>query len=168
MLPERHEHEQYFFSRSTARAVAAALASFTRPCLLCSPTIGLELAHRAHPCRVLDIDTRFSSVPGFLPWNLYRPQFLDESFGVIFCDPPFFNVSLSELFTAIRTLARFRLDHPLAITYLSRRSAAITSTFAPFNLRPTGYFPTYQTVDTTGRTTIELFANYSCPLWHRS
>jgi len=165
MLPELHQHEQYFFTRETSRALAAALATFTHPCLLCAPTVGLELAHIAHPCRVLDIDARFSSVPGFNHWNLYRPQFLDESFGAIFCDPPFFNASLSQLFTAIRTLTRFRFDHPLAITYLTRRATAITSTFAPFNVQPTGYFPTYQTVDTSGRTAIEVFANFPSPLW---
>lgn len=164
---ERHEREQYFFRPGSAVALCYALAEFENPCVLCAPLVGAQLARRRPNVRVLDIDTRFESVPGFRRWDLFRPEFINERFGVIFCDPPFFSVSLSRLFHAVRQLARHDLATPVAIAYLSRRTAAITSTFALFGLQPTGYRPEYLTVQNEGRNTIEVFANFDSLLWTR-
>jgi hypothetical protein len=144
---ERHEREQYFFRQGSAAALCYALAEFESPCVLCAPLVGAELSRRRRGVRVLDIDTRF---------------------GVVFCDPPFFTVSLSQLFKAVRMLAGHDTATPVAITYLSRRAGALTATFAPFDLRPTGYRPEYLTVQNDGRNAIEVFANFDCPLWTRS
>ena len=76
-----------------------------------------------------DIDERFADVAGFQSWNLYRPQHLDRTFDLILCDPPFFNVSLSQLFDALRLLAHFDFSQRLLVAYLTRRSTAIVSTF---------------------------------------
>jgi hypothetical protein len=165
---ERHEREQYFFRPSAAVALCLALAEFERPCLLCAPLVGAELSRRRRDVRVLDIDTRFAHLPAFREWHLHRPEFLPERFGLIFCGPPFFSVSLSQLFSAVRGLAGFDFSTPLAMTYLSRRSESITSVFAPFNLLPTGYRPEYLTVENDGRNSIEVFANFDCPLWTRA
>ena len=168
MIPqEQHEQEQYFFRGPTAAALCCALAAFDRPCVLCAPLVGAQLARRRNDVRILDIDRRFESVPGFAHWDVLRPRFLNERFGVIFCDPPFFSVSLSRLFRSVRMLARADFATPLAITYLSRRADAIRSAFGPFDLRPTGYRPEYLTVENSGRGAIEVFANFDCPLWDR-
>lgn len=162
---ERHEREQYFFQPETSAAIAGVLAAFAAPCVLCAPLVGAELARRKAAATVLDIDTRFAHLPGFCRWDIHRPTLLDCTFDVLFCDPPFFTVSLSQLFAAIRMLARHDLSKPLAIGYLSRRRAAITATFAPFGLMPTGFRPQYLTVRNEGRNEIEVFANFDCPLW---
>lgn len=167
MIPqERHEREQYFFRPRAAAALCRALGEFENPCILCAPLVGAEMALRTR-VRVLDVDERFGHVPGFRRWDLYRPEYLGETFGMIFCDPPFFTVSLSQLFQGIRTLARFDTSTPVAITYLSRRATALMSVFAPFNLQPTGYRPEYLTVENDGRNTIEVFANFNSLLWTR-
>ncbi|HVU63164.1 MAG TPA: hypothetical protein VHC70_04260 [Phycisphaerales bacterium] len=164
---ERHEREQYFFRPPAAVALCRALDGFEYPCVLCAPLVGAEMARRRRT-RILDIDDRFASVPGFLRWDVHRPEFIDERFGMIFCDPPFFTVSLSQLFDAIRLLARYDTTTPLAVTYLTRRAGAVESVFGPFGLRPTGYRPEYLTVDNDGRNSIEVFANFDGPLWTRS
>ena len=110
--------------------------------------------------RLLDTDTRFADLPFFREWNLYRPTPLDESFDLILCDPPFFNVSLSQLFTAIRLLAKFDYSHKIAIAYLGRRESALLGTFARFNLAPTGFFPIYQTVQSCAKNDIQFYANF--------
>jgi hypothetical protein len=167
MIPqEKHEREQYFFRPRAAVALSRALGEFENPCILCAPFLGAEMALRTR-VRVLDIDERFGRVPGFRRYDLHRPEYLGETFGMIFCDPPFFTVSLSQLFHGIRTLARYDTSTPLAITYLSRRAGALTSVFAPFNLQPTGYRPEYLTVDNDGRNLIEVFANFDSLLWSR-
>lgn len=159
-IEERHEREQYFFDDATIVAVAEMLAPMGRVCVLCAPMVGAVLEKRGCGPIVLDVDERFSHLRGFRRWDLHRPTHVNERFDVVFVDPPFFNLSLSQMFTAVRLLAQFDFTQRLAITYLARRKDAILDSFAMFQLRPTGFQPTYQTVDTAERNEIELFANF--------
>jgi len=157
---EQHEREQYFWNEATINAVADVAARWENPCCLCAPMVGRELARRGVQAHVLDIDERFSSVPGFMKYDLYRPLWLGERFGVIFCDPPFWIVSLSQLFAAIRRLSGYDDLQPLAICYPTRRGANLTATFARFGLKPSGFLPKYQTVQESERNRIEFFCNF--------
>src|SRR5262249_1967369 len=122
---------------------------------------------RGHVVPTLDLDERFAHLRGFVRWNIRRPTPLMFKPDLIICDPPFFGVSLSELFGAIRLLACFDTWTCVAVSYLSRRAGAITGTCRPFNLRGTAYRPAYVSVENAGRTSIELFANFHDPLWGR-
>lgn len=159
-MEERHEREQYFFDQPTLDAVADLLEPLGRVCLLCAPMVGVEMEDRGCDSIVLDLDERFSHLRGFRRWDIYRPTYLAERFDVIFADPPFFNVSLSQLFAAIRLLSHHDFSQRVMVGYLTRRANALLATFAPFGLRPTGIRPTYKTVDTAERNKIELFANF--------
>ena len=156
---ELHENEQYFFAEPTLAHLAGFLARFAATCCLCAPLLGRRLAEQGVAVTILDIDERFAAVRGFRCYNLYNPEWLDQEFDIIVCDPPFFNVSLSQLFAAIRLLSHNRFDQPLLISYLKRRSTAILGAFAPFGLQPTGYLPLYQTVQAVERNQIEFFSN---------
>lgn len=159
-MQERHDNEQYFFDPPTVQVVADLLAPYARPCVLCAPTVGAELESRGVAVTVLDIDERFAHLHGFRHWDINRPQRFDERFDVIFCDPPFFNVSLSRLLRAIRTLAHFDDGHALAVTYLARRRDAFLSTFGVFSLRETHLPMEYGTVWKCEKNEISLFANF--------
>ena len=159
-MEERHQREQYFFDRETLAALSDFVSRFERPCCLCAPMVGRELHRRGRTVRILDVDRRFADLPGFVEWDLYRPRHLDETFDLILCDPPFFNVSLSQLFTAVRLLAHFDLTSRVMISYPVRRSGAILGTFRPFALRATGYRPGYQTVQQCDNNDIEFYANF--------
>lgn len=158
-MHERHEHEQYFFDAPTLATLADAVAGFARPCCLCCPRLGQELERRGLEVRTLDIDERFASLRGFRRYDIYRPEWIGEAFGLIICDPPFFGVSLSQLFTAIRLLARHDYAQPILVSYLARRAPNILGTFAHFGLQPTGYHPGYQTVQAVARNDIAFFGN---------
>lgn len=160
IMYEIHANEQYFFEDSTVDALADLLEQFERPCVLCAPRVGEELEERGVEVAALDIDERFNFLSGFRHWDLYRPEPLETQFEIIFCDPPFFNVSLSRLFTAIRLLAKFDYRQRLIVSYLKRRQGAILGTFSRFNLQPTGWSPTYQTVKKCEKNKIEFFANF--------
>jgi hypothetical protein len=160
-MEERHDREQYFFSPATTAYLADFVSRFENPCCLCAPSVGVELARRGVRVRIIDIDERFAQAPGFRRYDLYRPEWLGEPFGIIICDPPFFNVSLSQLFAALRLLGRNRYEQPLLISYLRRRAASIEGTFTRFGLRATGYCPRYQTVQALSRNEIEFFGNLS-------
>ena len=156
---ELHENEQYFFAPQTLEALARFLQRYDRVCVLCAPLLGQALAQARRNVRVLDIDDRFSGVAGYRSWNVHRPEHLGETYDVIVCDPPFFNVSLSRLFRAIRVLALQRVDQPLLLSYLRRRSEAVLGTFSRFQLEPTGFRPTYVTVQRVERNDVEFFGN---------
>ena len=121
--------------------------------------IGVALNELKKDVTILDIDDRFKNAKGYLNWNIYRPQWIDKTFDIIFCDPPFFNVSLSQLFKAIRMLSHNNFEQKLMLCYLSRRKEAITGSFQVFNLKPSGYIPSYKTVQKTEKNKIEMFSN---------
>ncbi|MDM8529248.1 hypothetical protein QUF58_13720 [Anaerolineales bacterium HSG24] len=156
---ELHQNEQYFFNQSTLEHLADFVQYFSRPCCLCVPLLGKTLAERGVTVRILDVDERFASVPGFQSYDIHHPVWIEEEFDLIICDPPFYNVSLSQLFTAIRKLAHFNYHQSLIVSYLKRRSANVLGTFSPFNLVETGYYPGYQTVQDVERNKIEFFSN---------
>lgn len=158
---ENHQIEQFFWDEATIAAVADVASRFENPCCLCAPMVGRELEKRGIAARVLDSDARFADVAGFAFFDLYRPAWLGEDFGVIVCDPPFWKVSLSQLFAAIRILSLYQYTQPLAICYPTRRGANLSGTFARFELQPSGFFPKYRTVQDTERNHIEFFANFS-------
>ena len=168
-MQELHENEQYFFSEQTLQQFSDLLEPFVNPCILCAPTLAQVLQSQADSqretgvqktVRALDIDTRFEkSLPGFRLWNLYKPTRIDEQFDVIFCDPPFFNCSLSQLFSAIRLLSAFDYAQPIMICYLRRREQALLGTFAKFHLKPTGILASYKTVQNSERNEIQLYSN---------
>ncbi len=156
---ERHENEQYFFDEATLERLATFVRGFESPCLICAPLLGRRVAESGHPVRVLDIDERFSQVPGFRHFDLQRPEWLGEEYDLILCDPPFYNVSLARLFAGLRVLARNDFRQPLVVSYLSRRANAVLGTFGPFGIERPGIRVGYQTVQPTERNEIELFTN---------
>jgi putative N6-adenine methyltransferase len=114
---ELHKNEQYFFTSQTLDTLARFLEPYARVAVLCAPMPGRVLNETDRDVRMLDIDNRFARVRGYLYWDIQRPERLAEAYDIIVCDPPFFNVSLSRLFRAIRMLAHERFDHPLLLSY---------------------------------------------------
>lgn len=162
-VDEKHELEQYFFDRDTIAELAELVDCFENPCCVCTPMLAQALLERGREVALFDVDERFSSLPGFRKWDLERPVYLDEEFDFVICDPPFFNVSLRQLFHAMRTLTHFRYDLPLAMTYLSRRKGAFLRAMGDFELVDTGYRPRYETVEDSAKNEIALFANFELP-----
>ena len=158
-MEERHENEQYFFAADTIERLASFLESYESVCCLAAPTLGRELARRGQEVRVLDIDERFRDLPGFAYWDIARPTWRGEHHDVIVCDPPFFGVSLSQLFDALRVLTRYDFSGRVLVSYLTRREKSLLSVFADFDLRASGFRPRYETVDAAKRNDIELYTN---------
>lgn len=120
---------------------------------------GRALSEAKKNVTILDIDDRFANIKGYRSWNIYKPEWINQTFDIIFCDPPFFNVSLSQLFKAIRMLSHNNFEQRLMLGYLKRRRSAVPGSFHLFNLKPTGYFPSYITVQKTEKNEIEIFSN---------
>lgn len=156
---ERHQNEQYFFDENTLNVLVRFLSIWEAPCCICAPLLGKWAEEQGIPVTILDIDDRFSDLKGFRHYDIYRPQWVDKEFDLIICDPPFFNVSLSQLFNALRLLSHHNFEQYLLLSYLRRRTSAVTGTFSPFLLQPTGCCTGYQTVKKSERNEIEFFSN---------
>lgn len=156
---ELHEREQYFFDDGTLDHLAGFVGQYESPCCLCTPLLGQRLVERGSSVTILDVDERFASLTGYRHYDVYRPEWIEEEFDLIVCDPPFFKVSLSQLFPAIRMLAHNDYRQKLLMCYLTRRSDALLGAFANFGLEATGYRPSYQTVRPTEKNEIECYGN---------
>src|SRR5688572_6947792 len=104
---ELHDNEQYFFDAATLARLTAFLRPLGSVCCLCTPMLGEQLERAGANVAVLDVDERFARLKGFRRFDIYRPQWQGGKFDLIICDPPFYNVSLSQLFAAIRLLSQF-------------------------------------------------------------
>jgi len=156
---EDHQKEQYFFAPHTVQKLADLLAGYRQSCCLCAPMIARELAVRGQGTRLLEIDTRFADVPGFLRWDLYRPQQLGERFDAILCDPPFHIVRLSQLFTALRVVCHGDLSTPIFLCHLERRAVDVCGALAPFGLVPTDIEVGYVSVKPTPENRVCIYTN---------
>ena len=67
--------------------------AFTRIHAAFAPTVGQELERAGVPNRTLDLDGRFEGLSGFVRYDVTRPHWLGEEFGIILFDPPFFNAA---------------------------------------------------------------------------
>ena len=158
-MDERHGREQYFFDEATLTDLAEFIEGYDRPFVVFAPMLGKRLVERGTSARVLDVDDRFADLSGFRSYDVESPEWLGEAYGLIVCDPPFFNVSLKVLFAALRTLSRNDFAQRMVVFYLSRRAAAFERAFEPFGLKRTGYVPGYATVESVERNRIEAFSN---------
>lgn len=159
---ELHNNEQYFFDDDTIKRLILFLDSFKNNllCCLCAPLLGKELDKNGFTVDILDIDNRFSDLNNFLYYDVRKSRYVGVNYNLIICDPPFFSVKLSQLFSSIYRLTHFNFEHSLLISYLKRRESALLGTFSGFNLKPTGIFPAYQTVDTSkDKNRIEFYSN---------
>lgn len=156
---ELHKYEQYFFDEATINRLANFVMQYHFPCCLCTPLLGQELERRGIRTCTLDIDTRFTTLRGYRQFDLTRPEWLGEHYGLIVCDPPFFNVSLHRLFNAIRVLSRYDYSQPLLIFYLARRAVSVIGTFSRFGVEPLDFRAGYLTVQGSERNDVALFGN---------
>lgn len=101
-----HEKEQFFFDQPTLDQLTGFLSAWKSPCCICAPLLGKSLVEAGVDVTILDIDERFSSLKGFRRFDINRPDWLGDEIDIIVCDSLFYNVSLSNLFAAHRTLVK--------------------------------------------------------------
>jgi len=160
MIKEDFNIEQFFFDQDTLFHLTNIIKQFNNPCLLCAPTIGRELTEQNIKCTTLDIDNRFSFLPGFHQFDLLKPLWnSEEKFGIILCDPPLFTATIPQLFEAIKLLCHNDFTQPLLVSYLIHQKEPFLKLFEPFNLEATGYYPGYQSVKTFKKPEIEIYGN---------
>lgn len=164
---ERHDLEQYFWTTTTVHNLRRALACDPALCCLATPS----LAHAFHveepqqEVRLLDIDTRFSYLPGFRFWDIRRPEPLGdgESFRVVVFDPPFFYIPMPELHRAVLEVCKGDTKTKLLIGFLVREQATLLEVFKEFGLVRTKFVLEYATVKPNKWRNYALYSNVDLP-----
>ena len=177
-MDEIHEREQYFWDGNTLSGIERVVEAHTSddssppdrldldPCFLCTPTLARQWTRGGKSATLLDVDRRFSDVPGFCYFDLSHPESVWNSlrrrrFSIVVCDPPFFNLSLSQLRNAIRAISQYEPQQPLLISYLLRRENAFLEAFREFQLAPTGITPHYPSLTPGPKNDIRFYGNLS-------
>lgn len=164
---ERHDLEQYFWTTTTVHSLRRALACDPGLCCLATPS----LAHAFHveeptqEVRLLDIDRRFSYLPGFRFWDIRRPEPLGDSepFRVVVFDPPFFYIPMPELHRAVLEVCKGDTKTNLLIGFLVREQATLLEVFKEFGLARTKFVLEYATVKPNKWRNYALYSNVDLP-----
>ena len=130
---ENHAFEQFYFDESCRALLLELLEGYERPLLLCCPSIAVAAEEAGKPYVLLDRDERFSFLSAYRPFVLDFSQSssLDDAYDVILCDPPFANLDLDTLRTALDVMAPDAQSRaaPLYIAYNSRREEELLAAF---------------------------------------
>ncbi|TWB12403.1 putative N6-adenine methyltransferase [Nitrospirillum amazonense] len=155
---------QFFYSAETVRLLADCLDHFTNPCCLCTPRLAYEWHQRGREVRLLDYDRRFSSMPGYRPFDLLRPQPTTERFDAVIFDPIFSDAT--RLRRALEMVAgQPDADTPTALymTFPKEREAELLSAFGAWRLAPLPFRLGYNNVRPGHADTFQLYGNRPLP-----
>jgi len=162
-MEELHKNEQYFFDNRTLDNFITFLinSNFGLICFLCTPLLALKLLERTDDIDfdIFDIDRIFNNIKNFRYYNLNNNPYIEFDYHLIICDPPFFSVSLHNLLRSIESLTHYNYRTKIMISYLKRRENQFLDTFKDFNLKPTGFFPGYRSLENSGKNRIEFYSN---------
>ncbi|MFW9995153.1 MAG: hypothetical protein ACFFD4_24160 [Candidatus Odinarchaeota archaeon] len=160
-LPENRDLEQYFFAKETVFKFLEAFRYVSDPTCLTTPTLGdayYRYEERAVP--VLDIDKRFDYLPKYYFFDIRFPYNIEEKVELLVVDPPFFLITLDELYECICQLAENNFKVKLVISWLRRFEREFLKKFNEFDLKPTKFQMKYQTLKPNKWRNISLYSNY--------
>lgn len=169
---ERHDLEQYFWTSTTVNNLRRALVSETAPsdlCCLATPSLAHAFYVEDATLKVplLDIDRRFSYLPGYRYWDIRHPDPLesDSTFRVVVFDPPFFYIPMAELHRAVLEVCKGASGNTskLLIGFLMREEASLLAAFKEFGLSRTKFVLEYATVKPNKWRNYALYSNVDLP-----
>ncbi len=135
-VKEDHNYEQFFYSDESTRRIYQLVTTYNYPVLLCNPSLAV-MAEKDDDndtsYLLLDRDDRFNFLKGYKEFSLTEPFLVDirYKYDAIFVDPPFANVSPSQLVKCIRLMGSTEERHsaPIFIAYNSKREEELVKAF---------------------------------------
>ena len=133
-VEENHNLEQFFYDDETTKRLLTIARRYERPVFMCNPSLAAAWEREVGTEYVLlDCDVRFKKLlKGFKAFNLRGPFFLLRfDYDVVFCDPPFANVSPAQVKTAIDMIAGTEKQKAadVYLAYNSDREEALLESF---------------------------------------
>jgi hypothetical protein len=158
---ENKDIEQYFFTENVLSSLVDALTYEDDILCLCTPAVAdafYRLKNRVVHC--LDIDDRFSYLPGFVKYDILNPTEIELTPKVIIVDPPFFKMNLIDLYKCIDFLTKGDKTTKVLFAFVSREEKSLFHAFKTYNLKATKFKLEYQSVDPTKWSNYGLYSNY--------
>ena len=161
-IDPNYEHSQYFFTSQCVDYLVDKLDYFNTPCCVGTPRLAKGWFDRGREVRLLDIDKRFSFLPGYKYFDITKPEVLNEKFDVIIMDPTF-KWGEHPLLNTIKVLSQNDHSQKVLLFYMSTHAKSILKTFKEFNLKPTRYYPKYSNLRGEGKKFIMCYSNFEFP-----
>jgi len=130
-VAEDHNYEQFFYSKSSTESIYQLVKSYSKPLLLCNPSLAVMAEEDGIDYLLLDRDKRFTFLKRFKEFSLTEPFLVTSyEYDSIFLDPPFANVTPSQLVRCIKLMGtKQRLSAPIFIAYNSKREEELIAAF---------------------------------------
>lgn len=157
---ELREWEQYFFTENVLRDLVNVLEYEKNIICLCTPAVAdsfLTLKNKIVTC--LDLDERFSYLPGYIKYNVLDPKELDITPDLIIVDPPFFKINLVDLYNCIEILTRKNKQTKIIFAFVIREEKSLLNIFKEYKLQYTKFKLEYRYVDATKWDNYGLYSN---------
>lgn len=158
---ENKELEQYFFSENVLKSLVDILEYEDNIVCLCTPAVAdafWRLKNKQVVC--LEIDKRFSYLPGYKCYDVLNPEEIDIVPNVIIIDPPFFKMRLVDLYKCVEVLTKGNKNTKIIFAFIQREDKSLLFVFKPYNLQLTKFKLEYQSVDPTKWSNYALYSNY--------
>jgi len=166
---ELREIEQYFFSENVIRNIVEALEYEENIICLGTPAVAdgfFKFKNRRVLC--LDVDTRFSYLPGYKYFDMLKPTEIYEEEqnsenifkpNVLIIDPPFFKMNLLDLFNCVEFLTKGDKSAKILFAFVQREERALLNIFKSYHLQRTKFKLEYRHVDPTKWDNYALYSN---------
>lgn len=160
---ERYDLEQYFWTEDTVNRLLQSLEFIENCCCLTTPSLGEGFFRIGREEVVLDIDTRFNYLPKFRYFDIRTPEEQEEEFRIIILDPPFFYLSMEQIYNAVLTITKNNFNTKILIGFLKREEKILLETFKKFNLKETNFKLEYATARPNKWKNYALYSNIDLP-----
>ena len=160
---ERYDVEQYCWTKDTIKRLLKSLEFIENCCCLTTPSLGKGFFNIGRNEVVLDIDTRFNYLPKYRYFDIKNPIEQKETFEILIVDPPFFYLSMEQIFNAVLTVTKHNFNTKLLIGFLKREEKTLLKTFKKFNIKETNFKLEYTTAKPEKWKNYALYSNIDLP-----
>jgi hypothetical protein len=158
-LPPNFDLGQFFFSKRTAGELVERLDRYRSPCCVCTPRLAWEWGQRGRSVRLLELDARFATLPGFRRFDLLSPAAMDEAYDMIIVDPIF--ISAFTLRRALDRVAGASVVDELAlfVIFPVEREKELRTAFDRFQLHRLPFTLKHNNVKSSAQDRFALYGN---------
>jgi len=162
-LPEKHEYEQFFWTKETVQQLMNSCLIFDDCCCLTTPSLAHEFHVNNNDQTLLDIDERFNYLPKFKYYDVREPYELDETFQLLILDPPFFYVPIDEFRKAVDIITDKNYNTKILLGFIKRKEKQLMQAFKPYNLKMTNFQLKYASIKPNKWNNFALYSNVDLP-----
>lgn len=164
-VEEKRELEQFFWTRNVVMKILKGCQYITNCCCFTTPSLANAFFQDGRDEKLLDIDERFNYLKYFEKFDIKNPHVPDGAgdFNIIVIDPPFFNITIKELFDATNVITNYNYKTNIIIAHITRFDHTLIKTFEPYGLSETSTPLEYAHVKPNKWNNFKLYSNIDLP-----